>query len=214
MASLGARIFPSLRRRIGELRTSPLRAEIARQIRVLDASGMSLLSNNCVAGILYEWAGLPKQTPTAGVYFAGPAYEQFLGDLATDCLDRWTSFTPSSLIYKQAQQCWALPGPTGGELVFLHYPDAAVAVEKWSRRLDRLRGRTPLVFTSIRDSIDPESLATVLADFRMTFTVVGSPAPPADELVLDRRVLARFSGYLGDALAAGADRRAADEMLI
>jgi uncharacterized protein (DUF1919 family) len=196
------------------LKISRIRTQIAAQVAELDRRNISILSNNCVAGILYEWAELPKQTPTAGVYFVGPAYGQFLCDLAADHLDSWTGFTPSSLEYKETQQCWVLPGPTGGELVFLHYAEASVAVEKWTRRLARLAGRTPLVFSSIRDSIDPDSLATVLAQFRMTFTVSGSPAPPADELVLDRRVLARFSSYLDDVLAGAGDGRAVDEMLI
>lgn len=214
MSFVPTRISTSLRRRTGELRIASIRKRIIAQIGELDRRQISVLSNNCVAGILYEWAGLPKQTPTAGIYFVGPAYAQFLADLAANELDRWTRLIPSSLVYKEAQHCWSLPGPVGGELVFLHYPDATVAMEKWRRRLERLRGRTPLIISSVRDSIDPVSLAAVLSQFRLTFTVDGDPAPPADELVLNGRFLRSFSDYLDNVLAAAPSGRTVGEMLI
>ena len=214
MGNLANRVGSSLRRRFGEIRTSSIRRKLAAQMRELDRRNVSIISNNCVAGILYEWAGLPKQTPTAGIYFVGPAYAQFLVDLAANELDHWTRLTPSSLVYKEAQHCWSLPGPAGGELVFLHYPDATVAMDKWRRRLERLRGRTPLIISSVRDSIDPVSLAAVLSQFRLTFTVGGDPAPPADELVLNGRFLRSFSDYLDNVLAAAPSGRTVGEMLI
>ena len=208
MRGIASRIGPSLRRRLGEVRTSSLRRDIINQVRELDRMNVSIVSNNCVAGILCEWAGIPKQTPTAGVYFVGPAYARFLADISLRQLDHWTNVRQSSLIYKEAQRCWALPGPAGGELVFLHYPDPAVALEKWTRRLGRLRGRTPLILSSIRDSIDPTSLAHVLDKFQMTFVVTGNPAPAADELVLDGQFLRPFSEYLDEVIAGGAHGRA------
>lgn len=214
MPAAASRISSSLRRRFGEFRTSSLRREIVMQVRELDRRNVSIISNNCLAGILYEWAGLAKQTPTAGIYFVGQAYAQFLDDLSAKRLDRWIDLTASSLVYKDSQACWALAGPTGGELVFLHYPDASLAVEKWSRRLGRLHGRALLILSSIRDSIDPESLANALAQFRMTFTVSGTPAPAADELVLNPQFLRALGDYLDNALAAVPDGRAVGEIMI
>ena len=214
VASFASRIVPSLQRRVGEVHTRSVRRKLVTQLRELDRRNVSIMSNNCVAGILYEWAGLAKQTPTAGVYFVGPAYAQFLQDLSQQQLDRWMDVGPSSLVYKEAQRCWTLPAATGGELVFLHYPDPSIALEKWTRRLGRLHGRRLLIVSSIRDSIDAISLKKVLDVFETTFTVDGDPAPPADELVLDRRFLLPFSDYLDDVLAAAPEARLTREIVL
>jgi uncharacterized protein (DUF1919 family) len=211
---LTSRIVPSLRRRLGEARTALLRARLSSQARALDSSGISIVSNNCVAGILYEWAGLAKQTPTAGIYFVGPAYTQFLDDLAAGHMQQWLDLEPSKLAYRDAQCCWALPSASGGELVFLHYPDADEAIDKWTRRIARLRGRTPLIISSMRDNITAESLMPVLEKFRFTFTVNGDPTPPADDLLLNSKFLRAFSDYLDRVLGALPAGRVADEITV
>jgi uncharacterized protein (DUF1919 family) len=212
--SLATRISASLRRRLGEARTALLRERLAQQVRALDAGGVSIVSNNCVAGILYEWAGLTKQTPTAGIYFTGPAYAQFLEDVADQQMQRWLELAPAALVYRDAQGCWAFPCPSGGELVFLHYPDPAEAIDKWSRRIARMGGRTPLVITVLRDGILSESVSPALSRFAFAFTVNGDPAPPADELMLNPAFLRAFAHYLDRVLEVLPADRVADEITI
>jgi uncharacterized protein (DUF1919 family) len=186
-----------------------LRSRLRTQVRALDARGVSIVSNNCVAGILYEMAGLPKQSPTAGIYFSDMAYGQFLEDLGADRPDFWSRFEPSDLVFKESQNCWALPVPAGGQLVFLHYETPEEAVAKWRRRMDRARGKTPFVISSIQGGITLDSIDSPLQRFRYTFTVDGSPSPPADEIVLIPAFLRDLSSYI-DSIIAG--RRApADE---
>lgn len=173
-----------------------MRRRLASQVRKLDAAGISIVSNNCVAGILYEMAGLPKQSPTAGIYFTGMAYAQFLADISEDHMDFWTGIDPKDLTFKEAQQCWALCARSGGELVFLHYKTPEDAVTKWDRRLERLRKRTPFAISSIRDGITPDSLREPLGRFPHSFIVEDQPAPEADELVLRPTFLWSLSDHI------------------
>src|SRR4051794_27862153 len=116
--SMLRRFKSSAHRRLGELRTSGLRARLRTQVRELDARGISIISNNCVAGILYEMAGLPKRSPTAGIYFSDLAYARFLDDLAKSRTEFWTELEPTDLVFNENQHCWALPVEPGGQLVF------------------------------------------------------------------------------------------------
>ncbi|HEX5238853.1 MAG TPA: DUF1919 domain-containing protein [Sphingomicrobium sp.] len=184
-----------------------------KQIRELDERNVSIVSNNCVAGILYEWAGLRKQTPTAGIYFTGDSYRHFLDDLSKDRIDEWSKLESANLVFKDDQGCWALDRAAQGELVFLHYSSPDEAVTKWNRRMERLRGRTLLVISSIRDQIARDPLMTVLTAFRFTFMVDGDTAPAADVLVLNSEFLRAFSRYV-DQVINGAAERLADEITI
>lgn len=214
MNALTRRIALSAKRRSALVRTTPVRRRLCKQLHELDARGISFISNNCVAGVLYDWAGRRKQTPTAGIYFTGDSYRLFLDDLSRDRLDVWDNLKAGDLVFNADQSCWSFDRAGAGELVFLHYPSPDEAVAKWNRRMMRLDGRTPLVISSIRDSIALDSLRPVLANFRFTFTVDGHPAPPADDLVLDARFLRPFSDYLDHVLAGDPEARAVREILI
>jgi uncharacterized protein (DUF1919 family) len=214
MGALAKRIVASLRRRGGSLRTLMLRRRVLRQVRELDSSGVSIISNNCVAGILYEWAALPKRSPTAGLYFTALAYSDFLDDLGSNRIDRWSEIDASNLAYKDDQSCWELPLIGRGEIVFLHYSSPAEATGKWARRIQRLHGRTLLVVSSIHGGITRESLQGPLQNFRFTFTVNGDPAPPADELVLNPKFLRAFASYLDRVIGALPGGRVADEITV
>jgi uncharacterized protein (DUF1919 family) len=195
------RFKSSAHRRLGELRTSGLRARLRTQVRELDARGISIISNNCVAGILYEMAGLPKRSPTAGIYFSDLAYARFLDDLAKSRTEFWTELEPTDLVFNENQHCWALPVEPGGQLVFLHYPTAEDAVAKWRRRMDRSRGKTLFVISSILDGISLDSIDDPLKRFPYTFTIDGDPTPPADEIVLIPAFLRDLSSYVDSILS-------------
>jgi uncharacterized protein (DUF1919 family) len=214
MGALANRIIAALRRRVGELRTVTLRRRVASQVRELDSSGIAIVSNNCVAGILYKWAALRKQSPTAGLYFSGQAYSEFLDDLGSNRAERWREIDPSTLVYKSDQRCWAFAVTGKGELVFLHYSSPQEATSAWQRRIERLNGRTLLVISSIHGGITRESLEEPLGHFRFTFTVNGDPAPPADELMLKPAFLRAFADYLDCVLGALPAGRVADEITI
>jgi len=197
ISELAGRIRSSLRWRLAKPLSLPLRRKLKIQLRQVDEQGISIVSNNCVAGILYELADLPKRSPTAGIYFAGAAYARFLEDLAQDRLESWARIDPSRLVFKEEQSCWALPVQGGGELVFLHYASPEEAVSKWERRVERMRGRIPFVISSIQGGITLDSVKAALEQIPYSMTVDGDPAPAADELVMDMRFLRDLSVFLG-----------------
>ena len=199
-SQLGGRIRSSLRWRLAKPLTFPLRRKLKIQLRQINERQISLVSNNCVAGILYDIAGLQKRSPTAGIYFAGPAYARFLNDLGGGHLERWAKIEPTRLVFKEEQSCWTLPVDGGGELVFLHYASREDAIAKWERRIVRMRGRTLFVISSIQNGIALHSVKAALKHFPYSMTVDGDPAPAADELVMDARFLRDLSKYLDGVL--------------
>ena len=109
----------------------------------LERTDFSIISNNCWAGSVYRYFGLPYQSPTAGLYFFGSEYVKFAGDLR-----RYTSLPiefidpRDSIHYETLKERGELEKPIGRiddvEIVFLHYPTPEEAEAKWRRRADRV----------------------------------------------------------------------------
>lgn len=127
-------------RKIGD-KANPLLAKGRRER--LSRTGFSIFSNNCWAGLVYRRYGLPYKSPTAGLYFFAGDYVKFASRLK-----RYTSLP---LEFVDARECrhaaqlaekGELDKPIGVlddvEVVFLHYPTADVAREKWERRCERI----------------------------------------------------------------------------
>ena len=109
----------------------------------LERTGFSIISNNCWAGSVYRYYGLPYQSPTAGLYFFAPDYIKLCGDLrrymslSLEPLDIVDSPHRDELVAKgQRDVPLGLLGDI--EVVFLHYPSFEEAREKWERRASRI----------------------------------------------------------------------------
>ena len=109
----------------------------------LTRSDFSIISNNCWAGTVYRYFGLPYQSPTAGLYFFGTEYVKFAGDLR-HYLNTPIEFIDScdSAHYETLKSRNELSKPVGiiddVEIVFLHYPTPEEARAKWERRVERV----------------------------------------------------------------------------
>jgi uncharacterized protein (DUF1919 family) len=109
----------------------------------LNNTDFTIISNNCWAGICYEYYGLPKLSPTVGLYFFADEYIKFISDLEKsinanlEFIDISESKYSKELIRRKQQNI-----PIGIlndiEIVFLHYKNKEVAKEKWARRVDRM----------------------------------------------------------------------------
>lgn len=99
-----------------------------------------IISRNCWGGQVYQWLGLPYNTPFVGLYLFGPCYLKLLQDF-----DRYMSeeltFVKRSRYYEGPR-----PYPVGQlgdiELHFEHYEDEAEARDKWNRRKVRMLAHT------------------------------------------------------------------------
>lgn len=113
------------------------------RLKKLRRTDFSIISNNCWAGSVYRYFGLPYQSPTAGLYFFGEDYVKFAADLR-HYLNLPVKFIDvrESRHYETLKQRGELGKPIGKlddvEIVFLHYPTPEEAEAKWRRRADRV----------------------------------------------------------------------------
>lgn len=113
-----------------------------RQARLTNTD-FTIISNNCWAGICYEYYGLQKLSPTVGLYFFADEYIRFVSNL-----ERYLSIDlqfigiQDSKYRKELTEKKQTNIPIGVlddvEIVFLHYRDAVTAKEKWQRRVERV----------------------------------------------------------------------------
>ena len=109
----------------------------------INNTDFTIISNNCWAGDVYRYFGLPYQTPTAGLYFWSEDYMRFIRNLPyyLQCELKFIPLSESrykdELIEKGETNV-----PIGRlddiEVVFLHYPTEEEAREKWVRRAKRV----------------------------------------------------------------------------
>ncbi len=104
----------------------------------------SIVSNNCLAGRMYQDMESPYLSPTVGLYFFFPDYVEFLSDLDKN-INADLIFTESSKYElgrrrisgeKRKYPVALLDGRI--EIHFLHYLSQEEAREKWERRCSRL----------------------------------------------------------------------------
>lgn len=206
--SLRRRLATSVRYHARLARTAGVRRRLGDQLRGLDREGYSLISNNCLAGILYEFAEMKKQTPTAGIFFWGRSFADFLLDLASGHPDRWQSLRPDELSYNDQRRSWEKDFGDRGALVFLHYETPELAVQKWNRRIQRIKERKLIAIVSLRDGITAQMIVEPAAKLEHLLMVSENEAGPADEVAFDLKFLNRFSDYLAEILCSSLGTRA------
>ena len=116
------------------------RAWVRRRIKSRD---FTVISNNCWAGRVYQYLDMPYLSPTAGLYFFAEDYVKFVSNLR-HYLETPLRFIPAeeSKYYEEIKRRNQTDKPIGllddVEIVFLHYPTAEEAAEKWNRRAARV----------------------------------------------------------------------------
>lgn len=112
----------------------------------------TIISNNCWGGLVYESYQLPKQTPTAGMFFMAEEYIKFVCNLEHYVKECTLDFIdPESArhkeFYKQDKRFGNFPiGLLDDvEIALLHFHSKEEAKEKWERRCDRIHWDSLLV---------------------------------------------------------------------
>lgn len=115
------------------------------RVRGLKVREFTIISNNCWGGTVYESYGLPKQSPTVGMFVMPRDFIRLCSDI-----ERYLSLplefvTPEESKYVDtlsSDSRWGsyLVGKLGDvELEMLHHHDEAEARAKWERRVRRVR---------------------------------------------------------------------------
>lgn len=111
--------------------------------RQLRDSCFTIISNNCWAGTVYRYFGLPYLSPTVGLYFFASDYVKFASNLRhyINTPLRFISSSESRYaeeLARRGEQNKVIARLDDIEVVFLHYLTPREAEEKWSRRCARI----------------------------------------------------------------------------
>lgn len=121
--------------------TRPILAPIRR--KELNNIDFTIISNNCWGGVCYEYYGLPKQSPTVGMYFFADEYIRFLSNLKhymskSIFMISATESRYAEELLRRGQNDILIGVLDDVEMVMLHYKDKEIAKDKWNRRVERV----------------------------------------------------------------------------
>lgn len=105
----------------------------------------TIISNNCTAGYVYQYFGLPYKTPTAGIFFESNDYLRLASSPKKYFMDEKLNFikpddSKNFDLYKDSYNWGNYPVARLGdiEVYFMHYPDKTAAEKMWYRRTGRI----------------------------------------------------------------------------
>ncbi len=146
MFSFYCRTRPTLKERLIhklELKTNWIFASSRR--KKLNNTDFTIISNNCWGGLVYEYFGLPKLSPTVGCYFFAEDYLKFICNLKYYLENELKFIALKESKYVKVLEKRSLENqnaPIGKldnvEIVFLHYKSESEVYEKWNRRIKRV----------------------------------------------------------------------------
>lgn len=111
---------------------------------------ITIIANNCWAGITYQYLGLKFNSPTIGTYFMAEEYIRFLKNF-DQCTTGKIEFINSDeskykeyLIQKKLENM-IIGKVNGVEVFFLHYKTKEEAEKKWKKRCLRINKELMIV---------------------------------------------------------------------
>lgn len=102
---------------------------------------VSIISNNCWGGFMYQSCKLKYNSPFIGLYMYAPEYIALLRNLRYNLAQPLHFIKHEQSKYKNVvppQYIIGVLGDTDIEIVFMHYHLEEEALEKWNRRLKRI----------------------------------------------------------------------------
>lgn len=127
--------------------------------RQLINSDFTIISNNCWGGGVYETLGLEYNTPTVGLFFYAPCYIKFIENLKENLsgdlkfIDQSKYDMANEIRMKNLYPIGVINDEI--EIHFLHYKTNEEALEKWTRRSDRVN------FSNLFFSLTDNDLCTM-----------------------------------------------------
>ncbi|MBO5203222.1 MAG: DUF1919 domain-containing protein [Clostridia bacterium] len=133
----------------------------------LKCTDFTIISNNCWAGKCYEFFGLPKLSPTVGGYFFASDYVKFCENLKYYMsLDLEIIPTNESKYYDTllslGQENVFVGILEDVEIIFLHYHNKDVLLEKWKRRVSRINWDKLILKFSYQNECDDDLIRRFL----------------------------------------------------
>lgn len=131
--------------RISRMRMDRKTAFMRRKVQV---HGISLISQNCIGGVLYHDLRIQFSSPTINLFFSGPDFVKFAANLphyiSCPLHMRWEEEYPVGTL-------------DGIEIHFVHYSTCMEAKQAWERRKTRINWDKILILCTDRDGFDDTS---------------------------------------------------------
>lgn len=115
---------------------------------------VTIISNNCWGGFMYQSCKLPYSSPFIGLYLYAPDYIKLLRNLKYNLSQpiHFISREQSKYVqYLKHDYIIGVLGETDIEIVFMHYKNQQEIIEKWNRRLKRVNYNNMIVKFSDTD---------------------------------------------------------------
>ncbi|NJB72431.1 uncharacterized protein (DUF1919 family) [Saonia flava] len=109
-----------------------------RDVKQLGNRDFVIVSKNCWGGQLYKWLDLPYSTPFVGLFLCGPCYIKLLKNFE-HYLNQELQFIEKSKYEINVKEVYPIGMLDDVEIHFQHYENKEEAIEKWERRVKRLK---------------------------------------------------------------------------
>ena len=146
-------------------------------------TSFTIISNNCWAGTVYRYFGLPYLSPTVGLYFFASDYVKFASNLRhyINTPLRFISSSESRYaeeLVRRGEQNKVIARLDDIEVVFLHYSTPQEAKEKWERRCARINWNNLFIkFSEMNECEEADIKAFDSIDFPNKICLMSHPRP-------------------------------------
>lgn len=129
----------------GYLARKQLQKKVARFRNAASAEGLSIISQNCIGGVIYHDLGAQFLSPTVNTFIPEPDFVKLARNLRyymeQELVMRWEETYPVGML-------------ADVQIHFMHYATCAEAKESWERRKKRINYDRVLVLATDRDGFD------------------------------------------------------------
>lgn len=139
---------------IGGVRNIYYTCKVWKRQHLIRNKHVTVISNNCWGGFMYQSCRLPYNTPFIGLYMYAPEYVALLRNLKYNLSQPIRFIKHSQSKYRDivpTKYILGVLGDTGIEIVFMHYHLEEEVLEKWSRRMKRIDWNNMIVKFSDTD---------------------------------------------------------------
>lgn len=152
---------------------------IRRIRRQIPDHGFTVLSQNCIGGVLYHDLGAPFLSPTINLYIPEPGFVRLALDPA-----RYMRLP----LHMSMGESWPVGMLGDVRIEFMHYASCEEAEAAWARRAERIRYDRIAIVGTDRDGFDDEAFALwqTIPHPKVLFTANSAYAQHEDSVYLPR----------------------------
>lgn len=134
---------------------------------VLKDENFSIICNNCLGGLIYQYYNIEYRTPTLGLFILAKDYVKFLADIKFYLSKQLEFITVKDSMYYddykefEDQINFPIARLHDIEILFMHYKDKEEVMEKWYRRIKKINWNNLIVIMAENETCNYD----VIKDF-------------------------------------------------